>query len=46
MKHPLNWVTLFLMVFIAGIAIHFVLSHVQFLAVSTPEPAPKTSGEQ
>lgn len=27
MSHPLNWVTLFLMVFIAGIAIHFVLSY-------------------
>jgi hypothetical protein len=25
-SHPLNWLTLFLMVFIAGIAIHFVLT--------------------
>jgi hypothetical protein len=25
--HPLNWVTVFLMVFIASIAMHFVLSH-------------------
>jgi hypothetical protein len=25
--HPLNWVTLFLMVFIAAIGAHFVLSH-------------------
>jgi hypothetical protein len=25
-SHPLNWVTLFLMVFIAGIAVHFVLT--------------------
>lgn len=24
--HPLNWVTVFLMVFIAGIAIHLLLS--------------------
>jgi hypothetical protein len=25
-KHPLNWVTLFLFVFIAGIAFHFILT--------------------
>ena len=25
-SHPLNWVTLFLMVFIAGIGFHFILS--------------------
>ena len=25
MSHPLNWITLFLMVFIAGIAFHFIL---------------------
>jgi hypothetical protein len=24
-KHPLNWITIFLMIFIAGIAIHFVM---------------------
>lgn len=24
--HPLNWVTLFLMVFISGIALHFILT--------------------
>lgn len=24
-RHPLNWITVFLMIFIAGIAIHFVL---------------------
>jgi len=24
-SHPMNWITLFLMVFIASIAIHFVL---------------------
>lgn len=23
--HPLNWLTLFLMIFIAGIAFHFIL---------------------
>jgi hypothetical protein len=32
--HPLNWVTLFLMVFIAGIAIHLVL---QYLAPAAAE---------
>lgn len=25
-SHPLNWVILFLMVFIAGIGIHFILN--------------------
>ena len=25
--HPLNWVTVFLMVFIAGIAAHFILTY-------------------
>lgn len=35
--HPLNWVTVFLMVFIAGLAIHFVLAH---LGAS---PAPSNS---
>ena len=25
MAHPLNWITVFLMVFIAGIAVHFIL---------------------
>ena len=35
--HPLNWVTLFLMVFVAGLAVHFVLGH---LGVS---PAPANS---
>lgn len=24
-RHPLNWLTVFLMVFIAGIGIHFIL---------------------
>lgn len=27
-SHPLNWVILFLMVFIAGIGIHFILESV------------------
>lgn len=36
LANPLNWVTLFLMVFIAGLAIHFILSHVQFLSLTTP----------
>lgn len=27
-KHPLNWITVFLMIFIAGIAIHFILQAV------------------
>lgn len=27
-SHPINWVTLFLMVFIAGIALHFLLTHI------------------
>lgn len=26
-RHPMNWVTLFLMVFIAGIAVHLILTH-------------------
>lgn len=33
-SHPLNWLTLFLMVFIGGIAIHFVLQHVGMLPAS------------
>lgn len=28
-SNPLNWVILFLMVFIAGIGIHFITNHVQ-----------------
>jgi len=27
LKHPMNWVILFLMVFLAGIGLHFVLLH-------------------
>ena len=34
--HPLNWVTVFLMVFIAGLAVHFVLTH---LGVAPASPS-------
>jgi Mg2+ and Co2+ transporter CorA len=27
LKHPLNWLTVILMVMIAGAALHFVLAH-------------------
>jgi hypothetical protein len=37
-KHPLNWITVFLMVFIGGIAIHFVLAH---LGVQPAAQAPE-----
>ena len=36
--HPLNWITLFLMVFIAGIAIHFVLTYFQKTGVGQQPP--------
>lgn len=32
-SHPLNWVTLFLMVFFFGIVLHFVLDHYQNVAI-------------
>ena len=35
-KHPLNWVTVFLMTFIAGIAIHFVLQSVGMAPAAGP----------
>jgi hypothetical protein len=35
-KNPLNWVIVFLMVFIAGLAIHFVTEHVQIAAIGGP----------
>lgn len=39
--HPLNWVTVFLMVFIAGLAIHFVCSY--FKVIQSPATASGTS---
>lgn len=30
-SHPMNWVTLFLMVFIGGIAAHLLLTHLPTL---------------
>lgn len=33
-SHPLNWLTVFLMVFVGGIAIHFVLQSVGMLPAS------------
>jgi hypothetical protein len=35
-SNPLNWVIAFLMVFIAGLAIHFVTEHVQIAAIGGP----------
>lgn len=37
-KSPINWLTLFLMVLLAGIAIHFVIQHYQGITLG------KTSG--
>lgn len=34
-SHPLNWITVFLMVFIAGIAIHFILTHMGAVPASS-----------
>jgi hypothetical protein len=28
-RHPINWITVILMVFIAGLAVHFVLTYFQ-----------------
>lgn len=33
-SHPMNWVTLFLMVFIGGIAAHLLLTHLPTLMVT------------
>lgn len=35
--HPINWLILFLMVFIFGIGLHFVLSHL----TGGPPPQPQ-----
>lgn len=32
LKQPINWITVILMVFIGGIALHLVLSHYQSLS--------------
>lgn len=37
-SHPVNWVVLFLMVFIAAIALHFILS-----SFATPAPKRETA---
>ena len=34
LKHPLNWVTVMLMVFIAGIVVHMILKYQQALPVT------------
>lgn len=34
MRHPLNWVTIFLMLFIAGIALHFIM---QAFGINAPD---------
>lgn len=36
LKHPLNWITVFLMLFIAGMALHYILFGLGF---KTPAPA-------
>ena len=34
LSHPMNWVTLFLMVFIGGIAAHLLLTHLPTIAIN------------
>lgn len=38
LSHPINWVVLFLMVFIGGIAVHFILR-----GLGSTGPAPSAS---
>ena len=37
MSHPLNWLTVFLMVFLAGIAIHFIMQSVGMLPAAAQQ---------
>ena len=37
--HPLNWLTVFLMVFIAGIAIHFILQSLGMMPAAATQTA-------
>jgi hypothetical protein len=37
--HPLNWLTVFLMVFIAGIAIHFVMQAIGMAPAAATQAA-------
>lgn len=42
--HPVNWFTLFLMVFIAGIVLHFIFTHYQNQASSIAQSASTSIG--
>jgi hypothetical protein len=43
-SHPLNWVTLFLMVFFFGVILHFVLGHYQMLQLGGSLSAASNTG--
>lgn len=46
-QHPLNWVTVFLMVFLVGLLAHFSLTYFaswQSAAKSQPNPNPAAQG--
>lgn len=38
-SHPLNWITVFLMIFIAGIAFHFILEGLGMLPAASKSAA-------